>query len=80
MASYIESTLAPNERVVANAKVMNAIWVGPVIFALIIALLAMGHPIFLLLGLLVLLIPFLVQRTTNLAVTDRRIIAKFGVL
>lgn len=70
MGSYIDGTLGPQETVVASAKVTGWIWLWPVIATV----LTMGWlcPI--------LLFPLIRQMTTEMAVTNKRVIAKFGLI
>jgi uncharacterized membrane protein YdbT with pleckstrin-like domain len=70
MASYIEQMLGRDEKIVATAKITGWIYLGPAIFTVFT------------LGLLcpVLLIPYMVRATTDLGVTNKRVIAKSGLI
>lgn len=69
MSSYVEKILAPGENVAASGKITNVIWAWPVVITL--ASVGILFPI--------LLVPFMKQKTTDLVVTDRRVIAKWGL-
>jgi uncharacterized membrane protein YdbT with pleckstrin-like domain len=70
MSRYVDKILAEGETVAAWGRITNVIWVWPVV-ATVLSL-----------GLLcpVLLFPWLKQKTTDLVVTNRRVIAKWGVV
>jgi uncharacterized membrane protein YdbT with pleckstrin-like domain len=69
MSSYVDKILAPGEGVVASGKITNVIWAWPI--AVTLASVGILFPI--------LLVPFMKQKTTDLVVTDRRVIAKWGL-
>ena len=73
MSSYIESVLSNNEKVLYSAKV--SVWS-------LLPLLALGLLLlpFLGLGLLFWLAAYIRYKTTELGVTDKKIIAKFGFI
>ena len=73
MASYVESVLTPGERVVHLGRV--SAWSQFWMWVLGVLLL----PVFGL-GLVPLVIGWINIRTTELAVTERRVIAKFGLI
>ena len=70
MASYIEQMVSHDERIVATAKITGWIYFGPVLLTMCT------------LGLLcpVLLIPYVTRATTDLGVTNKRVIAKTGLI
>lgn len=70
MASYIASILGPDEHITYEGRTTNWIYVLPWIIA--ICTLGIGLPL--------LLFPYFRQKSTELAVTDRRVIAKFGLI
>ena len=95
MASYVESVLAPGERVVHNAaishwKFMGSYAVGVFFIAAAGALLffARQNPdvppvtaaVPFVIGVIVILVALIRRASTELALTDRRIIAKFGFI
>lgn len=88
--SYVESTLLSGEQIVYNAKIHWFIFVpGALLVAFGIYLFTVGTeegagPVFgvfaLLFGLVSLLKAFIQRNTTALAVTTKRVVAKFGLL
>lgn len=73
MASYVDSNLLSGETVVYRAKI--SLWsVGHLIFFGVILLPVFG------LGLVFLIWAFIRYKTTEFAVTDRRLIAKTGLI
>lgn len=73
MASYIDSVLTTNEQIIHRAEL--SIWAksGSILIGLLLL------PVFGL-GLLVLLGVYLSKISTELAITDKRVIAKFGFI
>ena len=87
---YIEKNLMPGEEVTLKAKISSAIFIWPIVFALVgvvlmfssaknNALLCFGLLV-LLLGLILIVQAIIVVSTTEFAVTDKRVIAKAGLL
>ena len=73
MASYVESNLLSGETVVYRAKI--SVWsIGHLIFFGVILLPLFG------LGLVFLIWAFIRYKTTEFAVTDKRVIAKTGLI
>ncbi len=73
MASYVENTLIANEKIVYEAKI--SIWsLLPSIFIGFILLFFYG------IGLIVWLLAYLRYTSTELAITNKRVIAKFGFI
>lgn len=73
MASYIQSTLIADEKVVYEAK--TSVWsMLPLLILGFLLLFAMG------LGLLFWFAAFIRYKTTELAFTNKRVIAKFGFI
>jgi uncharacterized membrane protein YdbT with pleckstrin-like domain len=70
MASYIEQVLGRDEKIIATAKITGWIYFGPVLVTVFTF------------GLLcpVLLIPYIQRATTDLGVTNKRVIAKSGLI
>jgi uncharacterized membrane protein YdbT with pleckstrin-like domain len=84
MGTYVESQLIKDEKVIYEAKVSIAVYfVGIAIVVWGLIFLTFAPPIgwLILLGALVaLLIGYLRRTTTELVITNRRVIAKFGVI
>jgi uncharacterized membrane protein YdbT with pleckstrin-like domain len=73
MASYIEGALIKDEQVTYTGNI--SLWtLAPLIIAGFLLLLVYG------IGLIFLLIAFIRYKTTELAVTNKRVIAKFGFI
>ena len=73
MASYVEGTLIKDEKIVYTGRV--SIWsMAPLIILGIPMLFLFG------LGLILWLVAFIRYKTTELAFTNRRVIAKFGFI
>lgn len=70
MASYIEQVLGRDEKIVATAKITGWVYFGPALLTVFTF------------GLLfpVLLIPYVQRATTDLGVTNKRVIAKSGLI
>jgi len=70
MASYIEQVLGRDEKIVATAKITGWTYAGPVLLTVVTF------------GLLcpLLLIPYIARATTDLGVTNKRVIAKSGLI
>jgi uncharacterized membrane protein YdbT with pleckstrin-like domain len=80
--SYVEQTLMPGENIVSQATLHWAMFIAPIIVC-VVGLLAMsgnGGPILLILGVVWLGWRFLVFQSTELAVTNRRVLAKSGIV
>jgi uncharacterized membrane protein YdbT with pleckstrin-like domain len=86
MASYIDSILSPGERITYTGRTTNWIYALPMLItvpALVVAVLLSSLPLIagaLILGAVLLLFPFIRQLSTELVVTDRRVVAKFGLI
>ena len=91
MASYVEGILAPDERVALTGSVTNWIWAGPVVLAMVIVAVGLAADQYLHWNLIfaaavllatgwVLLVPYIRKATTDLVVTDRRVIVKYGLI
>src|SRR3954466_454938 len=86
MASYVESILGPGETVTYEGRTTNWIYVLPWLITILLvaagSLLAwpIGTVGGLIVGGVLLLFPFIRQKTTELVVTDRGVIAKFGLV
>lgn len=73
MASYIESVLTTNEEIIHRAEVSMWAKTGEILIGLLLL------PVFGV-GLLVLLAVYLNKISTDLAITNKRVIAKFGFI
>jgi len=70
MASYIEQVLGRDEEIIATAKITGWIYLGPAL--LTACTFGLLFP--------VLLIPYVQRATTDLGVTNKRVIAKTGLI
>jgi uncharacterized membrane protein YdbT with pleckstrin-like domain len=70
MASYIEQVLGRDEKIIATAKITGWIYFGPAL--LTVVTLGVLFP--------VLLFPWIRRATTDLGVTNKRVIAKAGLI
>lgn len=70
MPSYIEEVLGRDEKIVATAKITGWVYLWPVIYTVITF------------GILfpILIFPYIRRATTDLGVTDKRVIAKTGLI
>lgn len=76
--SYIEKNLSFGERILKIAKIHWCIYIFPLVLFLLGALL---HSVLLLIGGLITLIKaFIIVQTTELAITNKRVIAKHGFI
>ena len=84
MGTYVESQLTKDEKVIYAARVSNAVYINGIVIGVWgLIFLTFAPPVgwFIILGALVaLLIGYLRQTTTELVITNRRVIAKFGVI
>jgi uncharacterized membrane protein YdbT with pleckstrin-like domain len=80
MGAYVESSLLPGEKIVAEAKLHWAIFIGPLLLFLFGLLTGPAKGIFIALALFWAGYRFLIYSTTELAVTSKRVIAKSGIL
>lgn len=76
MGQFINQHLIKDEQVVYEAKLHWSIWIWPAIFSIILAITVYLIP----LSIIILIMTFLKTKTTELAITNKRIIAKHGVL
>ena len=73
MASYIDGALIKDEKVVYSGKI--SLWsLAPLIIIGVLLLAAWG------IGLIFFLVAFIRYKTTELAITNKRVIAKFGFI
>jgi uncharacterized membrane protein YdbT with pleckstrin-like domain len=73
MASYIDGALIKDEKVVYTGKI--SLWsLAPLIIIGVLLLAAWG------IGLIFFLVAFIRYKTTELAITNKRVIAKFGFI
>jgi uncharacterized membrane protein YdbT with pleckstrin-like domain len=96
MKSYVESTLSPNERIVYAAKIHWAIYLKPAFVAMVglfnstlsfyIEDLALSEgfagfsAIFLLVSAISLIDAILTRTTTEMVITNKRVVSKFGFI
>ncbi|HFC8489874.1 TPA: PH domain-containing protein [Neisseria subflava] len=80
MASYIESSLGRNERIVYKAQVSWLSQFGRLVFGALLALLIREIPIIGIIGILFIIVAVLNVMTTELALTNKRLIAKAGFI
>ena len=80
MASYIESSLGQNERIVYKAQVSWLSQFGRLVFGALFALLIREIPIIGIIGILFIIVAVLNVMTTELALTNKRLIAKAGFI
>lgn len=85
MASYVESSLTTGEKVEQRAQITKVIYVRPVFWLVVTVLFCLGGlgivPVALFIVTAISLIrTFLVVSTTELAVTNKRVLAKFGII
>jgi uncharacterized membrane protein YdbT with pleckstrin-like domain len=80
--SYIEQTLMPGENVVSEATLHWAMFIAPALVTLfgLLVYAGDGGSIVIILGLIWLGWRYLVYQSTELAVTNRRVLAKSGIL
>ena len=80
--SYIEQTLMPGENVVSEATLHWALFIAPALVTLfgLLVYAGDGGSIIIILGLIWLGWRFLVYQSTELAVTNHRVLAKSGIL
>lgn len=81
MGTYVDSALLPSEHVVAEARPHWAMFIAPglvILFGLLIG--KSGGSIFVGIGAVWAIFRFLVFQTTELALTNKRIISKSGII
>ena len=75
MGIYIEQNLIKDEKVIYEGKIHWSIWVAPLLWAIIFAIPLVTIPV----SLGILLWTLLKVKMTEIAITNKRIIAKHGV-
>jgi membrane protein YdbS with pleckstrin-like domain len=80
LGTYVDSSLLPNETVMAEAKPHWAMFIAPGLVFLLGFLLGKAGGLFFFVGIVWGIFRFLVWRTTELAVTNKRVIAKSGII
>lgn len=80
MGKYVESSLLPNEAIVAEAKPHWAMFIAPGLVILFGLLAGKVGGVFLFIGVVWGIFRLLVWQTTELAVTNKRVIAKSGII
>jgi len=80
---YVESNLMPNEEVLLSAKIHWIVYLKSVVLILL-GILFYGVPvilsIFVLLGLISFVLTLISVKSTELVITSKRVIAKFGLI
>ena len=74
MGKYVSESLIKDEKVIYEAEIHPIIWVGEIIVALILGALTFG------VGLLILVWDYFAIKNMEMAITNKRIIVKHGVL
>jgi uncharacterized membrane protein YdbT with pleckstrin-like domain len=87
MGNYVQSSLIKDEKIVYEAQIHWFIFIAPVLLLLIAALFFVGHDplasvgsLFLLIGIYKLIWALAIKSTTELALTNKRVISKFGFI
>jgi len=80
MGAYVDSALLPGEQVVAEARPHWAIFIAPGVVIGFGLLLGKAGAVVVALGIIWAVIQYLVFRTTELALTNKRIISKSGII
>jgi uncharacterized membrane protein YdbT with pleckstrin-like domain len=80
MGTYVDRCLLPGEQVVAEAKLHWAIFVGPALLLLFGLMTGPAKGIFIFFALVWGVYRFLIYSTTELAITNKRVIAKWGII
>ncbi len=79
--SYIEQTLMPGETVLSRATIHWAVFIGPALLTFLgVLMLLGGFPLVLIAGLIWFGWSYLVRQSIELAVTNKRVLAKSGVV
>ncbi|MBZ7990698.1 MULTISPECIES: PH domain-containing protein [unclassified Campylobacter] len=79
--SYVEQVLGADESVVLKAKVSIFAFIGDLFAILVLAILSIAiHPFIAIFIIFLLLRMFVIITTTELALTNRKVIAKFGFI
>lgn len=82
--SYVQSVITPGETVIASAKTHWFIYVGPAFWLVLSLILMAAVPplgaILLILSIVLFIRAWLYRLSTELAVTSKRVIAKFGFI
>lgn len=76
MGVYIEQNLIKDEEILYEGKIHWSIWIAPLIWAVIFAIPLVTIPI----SFIILLWTLLRVKMTEIAITNKRIIAKHGIL
>jgi uncharacterized membrane protein YdbT with pleckstrin-like domain len=80
MGAYVDGNLLPGEQLIAEAELHWAIFVGPVLLLLFGLLTGPAKGIIITLAVIWGIFRFLVYSTTELAITNKRVIAKTGII
>ena len=80
MAGYIESNLVKDEQIIERAQVSWWSQTAKIFLAIICLLLTFSLPIFIVLGALLIAWAIIEVKSTELALTNKRVIAKFGFI
>jgi uncharacterized membrane protein YdbT with pleckstrin-like domain len=80
MSNYVERTLLPGEQIVASARPHWAMFVGPGLVVGFGLLVSKAGGIFIVAGIVWAIFRYLVFNGTELAVTNKRVVAKSGIV
>ena len=80
MGAYVDSSLLPGEQIVAEAKPDWAMFIGPVLLFLFALMLDRAGAMIAFLAVVWAAFRLLVYFTTELALTNKRVIAKSGII
>jgi uncharacterized membrane protein YdbT with pleckstrin-like domain len=80
MGAYVDGNLLPGEQVIARAHLHWAIFSGPILLFLFGLVTGPAKSIFIVLALIWAGYRFLIYSSTELAITNKRVIAKTGII
>lgn len=80
MGAYVDRCLLPGEQVIAEAKLHWAIFAGPAFLALFALMTGPAKGVLMFFAVVWAVYRFLIYSTTELALTNKRVIAKWGIV
>jgi uncharacterized membrane protein YdbT with pleckstrin-like domain len=80
MAGYVENTLIPGERILHEAKISWWTQLPLVLVGILLVAGGVAQPIIMLFAIPVFLAAYIRRQSTELAVTNKRVVAKFGFI